>query len=199
MVDPRERERIARLWHEPAALYAHGYPASLTSALRVFEPVRAGIEDMVRAAAPERALEVGPGDRPVIAGTAHPVYLDVSAAFLRPLAGERVQGDLRRPPFRAGAFDLAVANDVLTHVPPADRLQAVAALADLAPRLVIFTPGRDSEESPFEPPDSDAFAALLGARGFEVEERTIVAVAQARRYEMWLLLAWRAAPPGGRP
>ncbi len=134
-------------WFDPPRLFAKGYPSGITSALRALPQVRAADAAPLEALSPRRALEVGPGDAPLLEGRAAvsaPCYLDHAPGFQRPLrrrGGRCVVGDLRRAPFVDDAFDLAVASDVFTHISPAGgRDEAVRELARVARRVIIFNP-----------------------------------------------------------
>ncbi len=128
-------------WFEPARLYARGFHGQVQTCLQLFPHLRAHLERIVAEVAPRWALEVGAGDRPLIGGVAQRVFLDVAPALLRSLDGLRVLADLRACPLRPGRFDLVVAADVLTHIPPSERPDALAALARLAPRLLLLLNG----------------------------------------------------------
>ncbi len=178
------------LWFDPARLFAEGrYPPRVTSALRVFPQVEDALRAMVAEAAPRRALEVGPGDRPVIDRVPERVYLDVVAGFLRGKEGARVLGDLRRAPFRTAAFDLAVANDVFTHIPPAERAGAVRELVRLAPRVLIFNPEPGTPEVKCSPVATEELLAPLYEAGLQVELREFVATTPRGRYRMTAIAA----------
>lgn len=189
-----ERLDPKKVWFSPVPFYEFGYPLDMSSALRRFPPIKEEIERLVLALAPRRPLEIGPGDRPVIARTARPCYLDLAVFFLANLAGERVRGDARRPPFREGIFDLAIANDIFTHVRPPERAAVLAAIAPLAPRLVVFNPEPVSIGPATSPVENPALAAELMALGFAVEYRQLVTEREdGADYLMALLLAWRPA------
>ncbi len=126
-------------WYAPRRLYAAGYPAALTSALQVFPAIHARLRSIVRELDPDTILEVGPGNRPIAEGP-KVTYLDLSHALLRRLSGARVEADLLACPFVDHAFDLAIAADVLTHVPAAHHPRAIDELARIARHLLIFHP-----------------------------------------------------------
>ena len=58
-----------------------------------------------------------------------------------------VAADLRRLPFNENAhFDVGVMNEVLTHIPPSERLNALKKMAELSDHLLII----DRERVPFQ-------------------------------------------------
>jgi hypothetical protein len=127
-------------WFDPPAFYAEGYPPKISSALKVHPEIRATLQSLVVRINPGRALEIGPGDRPVIGSVRRAVYVDLVPRFLKPLEGMRVVADARRLPFRPNSFDLVVLADVLTHVPPPERDHVLRQALPLAPRIVIVNP-----------------------------------------------------------
>jgi hypothetical protein len=180
-------------WFEPRRLFAGGaYPARITTALRIFPQIEEAIRGMVAEIAPRRALEVGPGDRPVIEGVARAVYLDLVAGFLKDRAGGRVIGDLRLAPFRTAAFDLAVANDVLTHIPPGERPLALRELARLAPQILIFNPEAGTPEVRCSPVSVGEILRPLHEAGRACRLREFVARTPRGAYRMTVI----AARPG---
>jgi hypothetical protein len=134
-----------RDWYAPARFYVSGYPAGYTSSLRDHPNLVRALRRIVRKLAPRRALEVGPGDRSLIAGCRRRVYLDVSPPFLARLRGRRVAGDVAALPFRAKSFDLVVACDVLCHVPPRRRARAIDALVRAGERVLLVLGGGASD------------------------------------------------------
>ncbi len=175
-------------WFRPDRLFEGGYPAGISSALRSLAAVRAAVLDEVARAAPRRALEVGPGDAPLLADVAGAVYLDVVARFLAAVRGPRVLGDVRRAPFRDATFDLVVASDVFTHIPPDERAGAVGELVRVARRVLIFNPEPGTLGVPGSPVPSDDLEAALGALGLAVRRRDFAARVEERE----------GGPPGGR-
>ncbi|RME76337.1 MAG: class I SAM-dependent methyltransferase, partial [Planctomycetota bacterium] len=131
-MDPRRHS------FDPARLYARGMRGQVRTALQMWPSLHAHLCDVVRQVAPHRALEVGAGTRPVTAGVPFRVSLDVAPALLAGLGEHRVVGDVRRCPLRPDSFDLAVAADVLTHVPPGERAAVLRTLTHLAPRLLLL-------------------------------------------------------------
>ncbi|GIW72727.1 MAG: hypothetical protein KatS3mg102_2269 [Planctomycetota bacterium] len=125
------------------------------------------LQELVAALGARYVLEIGPGNRPLVRGPGV-TYLDVSHALLLPLGGQRVEGDLLAAPFLDGVFDLVIAADVLTHVPPARRAAAIDELRRLAPQLLLFHP--EPGGGALAPPlGAEELAALVRARGLEVE------------------------------
>jgi methyltransferase family protein len=165
---------IERDWFDPARLFHAGYPNGITSALRALPKVRGVVEAEVAALAAEsrRILEIGPGDAPLVpAGRPGLVYLDVVPRFLRALTGPRVMADLMAAPFLPGSFDLVVASDVLTHIRPARRTDALRALTALGRTVALFNPEPGAREvaesrSPFA-----AIGAFFGDGSFRATVR----------------------------
>ena len=98
--------------------------------------------------APRRAVEVGcgPGDfaARLQAADVAVIAVDQSAQMVELARGRGVDarvGDVQALAFADDAFDVAVANFVLYHVPDLDR--GLAELARVAPRLVAATNGYD--------------------------------------------------------
>jgi hypothetical protein len=65
-------------------------------------------------------------------------FTDYGASAGAASGANQVRGDVRALPFGDGAFDVAVAIDLLEHVPAADRLQAVAEICRVAERLAVI-------------------------------------------------------------
>src|SRR5262249_38021472 len=164
-------------WFAPATLFDEGYPEELTSALRALPTVRAAVAGEIAALGARRVLEIGPGDAPVATGELV-VYLDVAPGFLRRLTGARVVGDLFAAPFAADAFALGVARDVETRVRPPRRSEALAAIAALAPRVVLFNPEPGTAEVVGSRSPTAPIVAFFEAAGWKVRARTFAAAAQ---------------------
>jgi hypothetical protein len=162
-------------WFEPRRLFAEGYPKGVTSALKALPDLAWEIQRIVVGINPRRALEVGPGDRPVIGSVRGAFYLDLVPRFLARLDGRKVIGDAREAPFKPGSFDLVVASDLFTHVPPKERALALAELTALAPRVLIFNPAEGTPEVKASPVATDEIIAALEDEGFEVERRDFAA------------------------
>jgi hypothetical protein len=118
-----------------------------------------------------------------------PVYLDVVPGFLCGKKGGRVVGDLRQAPFRRAAFDLVVANDVFTHIAPAERPVALREISRLAPRILIFNPEPGTPEVKSSPVSSAELYEPLERAGFHVEVREFVAHTEGGRYRMSVISA----------
>ncbi len=155
-------------WFNPRRLYQEGFPAGLTSALQVFEPLRTRLKKLVASLEPGFALEVGPGDRPILDPGPGTCYLDVSNHLLRQLNGARVEGDLVHAPFPDDMFDLVVAADVFSHVRPGERLAALRELTRLAPSAILFNPEPGNEPFRSAPVSSEDLTNLLRSLGCEV-------------------------------
>jgi hypothetical protein len=187
---------VERDWFDPRRLFDEGYPPGITSALRALPTVRQAVREELAAAAGGRILEIGPGDAPVADGLPGAVFMDVAPAFLAPLAGPRVLGDLFDPPFAPRTFDLVVAADVLTHVRPARRAEALARIADLGGDLLLFNPEPGTSTVADSPSPSRPLLAFLEARGYATRARRFVASTPGGDYVMRLVTA---RPPVPRP
>jgi hypothetical protein len=179
-------------WFEPRKLFAEGYPRRVSSALRIFPDLAFEIQRIIVTLKPRRALEVGPGDRPLIGSVRGAVFLDLVPRFLKRIdAGLRVLGDAREAPFKAGSFDLVVAADLFTHIPPAERALALDELLRLAPRVLLFNPEAGTPEVKASPVSTEELEQVLRDEGLEVERRDFVANAPGGLYRMALLYAER--------
>lgn len=181
-------------WFDPPRLFAGGaYPKRVSSALKMFPDLHFEIQRIIVGIAPRRALEIGPGDRPLIGSVRGPVYLDLVPGFLGRLEGRRVQGDVREAPFRDAAFDLVVAADLLTHIPPRDRSLALSEVLRLAPRVLLFNPEAGTPEVRMSPVPTEMIVETLEDEGLEVERRDFAARAPvgAGVYRMVLLCGAR--------
>jgi hypothetical protein len=65
-------------------------------------------------------------------------FTDYGASTGGASGADRVTGDVRELPFGDRAFDVAVAIDMLEHVPAGDRAQAVAEICRVAERLAVI-------------------------------------------------------------
>jgi hypothetical protein len=187
VTDPEPAGDSFEHWFDPKKLFADGYPKRVSSALRVFPQIAFDIQRIIIGINPKRALEVGPGDRPVITGIRGAVYLDLVPRFLKKVEGKRVVGDARDAPFKPGSFDLVVASDLFTHIPPKERTLALAELMTLAPKILIFNPESGTPEVKMSPVSSDELVQILEDEGLEVERRDFVAHAPKGLYRMVLL------------
>ena len=119
-------------------------PRQLNHLVR-FEPVL----DLVRACVPSGGtlLDVGSGSEGI--STLLPESWRVTAVDAsfddyaprtrhRPLLAEQQIGDVRDLPFGDGSFDVAVAVDLLEHVPAADRDRAVSEICRVSRRLAVI-------------------------------------------------------------
>lgn len=180
---------LSQDWFLPARLYARGYPQGMTSALRMLPDVRAELAEQVLALGSSRALEVGPGDAPLLQGHPAPVYLDVSSMFLASLEGRRVQGDVLAAPFLDRAFDLVVTADVLTHVSPPRRVRALAELRRVARAVLLFVPERGLDQVSGSSLDAAAIVRFFMAQGSTTSSRRLVARHAGGAYPMSIIHA----------
>ena len=121
---------------------------------------------------PTEVLDVGSGSAGV-AGWLRPAWrvTAVDRSFDQAVAppapyreGARlVPGDARKLPFEDGAFDVAVALDVLEHIPPADRDRVIAELVRVARRRVIVA----GPAGPAAQASDNRLADGLRARGLD--------------------------------
>lgn len=132
-------------WHS-GELYTSGQPfRTLASDIMHARAIGDAVTRLVDDPATAKGLEVGPGITPILqySGIKDRYYLETSAAVARQLrrltpdAGVLLHGINEIPVSRKPHFDIAVAAEVLTHVPKADRLRALAELADRAKAIVI--------------------------------------------------------------
>jgi len=158
-------------WFDARRLYQRGVPDAVTTALEAFPRLRAEVEAKIRWFGAERILEVGPGRIPLAPLGPRTVFLDLADAFLRPLSGGRVVGDLRRAPFRDDAFELGVAADVFTHLAPAARGEALRSLARLAPRIALFNPEPGTPEVPGSQVPTEELTKPLARLGYICRQR----------------------------
>jgi hypothetical protein len=181
-----------RDWFDPARLFDAGYPEGITSALRALPGVRQTVRAELARLGGGRVLEVGPGDAPLADGLPGAVFLDVAPIFLRPLAGAaRVVADLFAAPFAPGTFDLVVASDVLTHIRPGRRAEALARLLELGGDLVVFNPEPGTDRVDDSPSPTRPIIDFAAARGLVVETRKFVAMTPGGEYVMRLVVARR--------
>jgi len=162
-------------WYRPGDLYRDGFPDDISSAMRISPTLRDRIREEVATVAHDLILEVGPGDLPATDGLGRVVYLDVARTFLARLAGARVQADLFAAPFETGTFDVVVAADVLTHIRPGRRREAIETMARLGRNVVLFNPETGAEKvrgsrvaSPLIPETLRALGMTVHTREFRV-------------------------------
>jgi hypothetical protein len=177
-------------WFDPVRLFEAGYPAGLTSALRVLPHIRAELKAELLAMRPTRVLEVGPGDAPIAVDldpSIRVVFLDIAPYFLSRLGGARVRADVMAPPFAPGAFDVVLAGDVMTHLRPAARRPAVRQLASLCRAILLFNPEPGTQQVPESPSPTHPIADTLAQEGWQVVQRKFVAVTPGGEYVMRLV------------
>jgi SAM-dependent methyltransferase len=179
-------------WFDPRHLFDSGYPPGLTSALRALPAVRTTVHDTIRTSGARTVLEIGPGDAPVASGLPGAVFMDVAPRFLANLAGQRVVADLFHAPFAPGTFDLVVASDVLTHVRPARRREALARIAELGRNVIVFNPEPGTAQVPDSPVPTRLVTAYLDEQGYKVESRKFVAMTPGGEYRMRLVIGRRS-------
>ncbi len=178
-------------WFEPRRLFDSGYPEGLSSAARELPTIRKTLRDEVLGLAPATLLEIGPGDAPVADGLPGATFMDVVRAFLAPLHGLRVVGDLMCPPFLPGSFDLVIACDLLTHVRPALRRQALGSMAALGRDMIYFCPEPGTWEVEFSPVSHKMVRAYFDDHGYALTIRRFTAMGALGEYAMYLLTARR--------
>jgi hypothetical protein len=119
--------------------------------------------------------------------------MDVAARFLAGLAGPRVVGDLFHAPFAPGTFELVVASDVLTHIRPARRREALARIAELGRDIIVFNPEPGTEDIKDSPVPTRLITVFLDEQGYRVESRKFVAMTGIGEYRMRLVFGRRLA------
>ena len=176
-------------WFDPARLFDGGYPEGLTSALRALPAIRQTVREEIAGFGARTLIEIGPGDAPVCDGLAGACFLDIAPRFLRDLAGPRVVADLFHAPFRPGTFELVVASDVLTHVRPPRRAEALARIVELGRDLLVFNPEPGTGQVGDSPSPTRPILDFLATRPYRVETRKFVAMTPGGEYVMRLVSA----------
>jgi hypothetical protein len=175
-------------WFEPAKLFDGGYPSGLTSALRALPQLHKIIVDEIGALGARKGLEVGPGDIPLIGRVPRRMYLDVADAFLTPMKGLAIKGSLLQAPFVDGAFDVVVASDVLTHIRPPERPQALDELARIGRMVVLFNPEPGTPDVVDSAVPTEPIVKWFEERGHQTRVRSFRVSAPAE-YTMALIMA----------
>ena len=178
-------------WFEPRRLFDTGYPKGLSSAVRELPSIRKTVRDEIRALEPATLLEIGPGDAPVASGLPGAVFMDVVPRFLQPLQGPRIVGDILAPPFQPGSFDLVVACDLLTHLRPGVRRQALESMATLGRDMIYFCPEPGTWQVKFSPVSHKMVRIFFDEYGYEVTMRQFNATGMLGPYSMYLFTARR--------
>src|SRR5262249_17140211 len=175
---------VERDWFDPRRLFDEGYPDEISSAMRRFDVIRQAVRDEIVAFGAHSILEVGPGDAPAADGLPGVVFLDLSSHFLARLGGARVLANLFQAPFAPGTFDLVVVSDVLTHIRPAQRRQALVCLSELGRDVLIFNPEPGTARVEGSPVHTILVTAFLQQRGYRVNDRKFVAATASGEYVM---------------
>ncbi len=162
-------------WLDPERMFAHGYPDDVSSALRESPDLRAAVRAEIAALAPRSALEVGPGDAPLLGEVPARCFLDVAPFFLRPHAGRAVRADAAALPFADTAFELALAGDVLAHLGPEKRLAVVGELARVAPAVLLVNPEPQSAGLPDHRAPTAPLLERLESLGFSAKTQRFLA------------------------
>lgn len=141
---PDNPDLIRREYADPSRFGVRRQLWARRTGPKVFDVVFAALQEV----APRRVLEVGcgPGDfaERLQAAGLEVVALDQSEQMVELTRARGVDahvGDVQMLPFADGAFDAAVANFMLYHVPDLER--GLAELARVAPVLVAATNGYD--------------------------------------------------------
>lgn len=165
-------------WFDPVTFFASGYPEGITSALRALPQLRDILRETVEALAPQRALEIGPGDAPTLSAAEHgAVFVDIAPLFLPPLAPRAVRGSVLALPFADDAFDVVFAADILTHIRHAERPIALREMMRLGKNLVLFNPEPGTADVEDSEVPSEPLVAQLESAGWKVD---------VRRFRAWL-------------
>lgn len=125
---------------EPKKLYSDGKVPFFTLATFHKGMLREKLKKLVGEASKHDALEVGPGESPIISmlGFKNKTFLDVSHEMAKRYTGKVLTGTLEEFPFKKSKrFGVIVANEVLNHIPPENRVNAVENLAEHAEHLMI--------------------------------------------------------------
>lgn len=168
---PRRRPRRGALLARVAARdpLAGGHRGVAFDQMVRYEPVL----ELARAAGGASLLDVGSGSAglspwlgPDWSVTAVDTSFDDYGGAIAPLADDarRLEADARALPFVDGAFDVTVALDLLEHISPTDRAEALSELARVtARRLVVAGPAGETALAA-----DRRLAAHLQERGVEV-------------------------------
>ena len=140
-------------WLNPRKLYREKDAFGSTFAKYFRNDLKGQINDLLALRDPSKmtALEIGPGAKHVIGdmGFKEKNFMDISGKVLDSLKKglekeghanntNYFRGAVERLPFGRGRrFGIVVANEVFTHVRPADRIRAAEGLADISDFLVI--------------------------------------------------------------
>lgn len=126
-----------------------------------------------------KILEIGPGRTPSVENIKERmgkdidedqvVYMDVKQKFLEDKENTRIQGKLgeRSLPFDDKSFGPAILNEVLTHVEPEERKDAVKELARVADEIMITD--RVREEDDPEKVNPEKMEEVLDGENFDTE------------------------------
>jgi hypothetical protein len=103
--------------------------------------IKRELEALVARKSKGPALEIGAVKRGVIGKIKERTYADLMLGQLKlvnpRLKGNRARATVVRLPFKDRSFGIAVANEVLTHVRPAQRVDAIREMARVADSIVV--------------------------------------------------------------
>lgn len=126
---------------EPKKLYAKGKVPFFTLATFEKAHLRRKLLELVGNPSEYDALEIGPGEAPVIKSLdfKRKVFMDVSHEMAKNLPRPAVTARVEDLPVRQGkVFGAVVVNEVLTHVHPDDRARVVKEIAGKARHVLVL-------------------------------------------------------------
>lgn len=181
-------------WFNPMQHYETRGQTYHTFATKAPHEIQKAIRSIVEKPEKVFAVEFGPGTDPLIDKFPFErrLFVDSSNRILAMLkhsmtakreavqSSEMMQEDIRqvrRIKNRAGKFGLAIANEVLTHIPPKQRINVITGLADNSERIVLTDRyekvpglhGLNISNAGAEYVDPKPIAKSLMQKGFEVE------------------------------
>ncbi len=189
------------VWFNPKKFYEHGYPRDYFSSYFELNPAMENeIQLLLKKRKFKSALEIGPGGNPVVEGAKEHVYLDVSKEVVR-WEENAVRGTIERLPFKDNSFDVVVACDVLTHILPENRENAIQEMARVSRNILIWDyelktkKGKKMPHVPYAPVESrveyDTIMGLIKKIGrVTLSERARFAVGAHYNKEYILRFYW---------
>lgn len=112
-------EELESVWFNPSKFYSEGYPHSMMSVLYETPEINELLQELL--AEYESALEIGPGEIPVIEKVTNREYFDISPRILRGKEKYTIGDVTKGLPFSDNLFDVVVLCDILTHIKPEKR------------------------------------------------------------------------------
>lgn len=124
------------IWFNAEKFFEKGFPKGTCSYFPVFARAKNDILNLLVRKKFKSALEIGPGEYPIITQIGRRVFLERATAFLR--KEDFVKGTALQLPFKDNSFDVAAACDVLTHILPEERENMLSEMARVAKNILIF-------------------------------------------------------------